>query len=276
MSGAPVQGLALKNAWLVASIVLVLVVGIFLGIQIAHSNSDYVCHQAVSDTQTGACTGGSWSPWTTVNGTLTRTYTGTRTTITFSGTTVVSCSHPAPNIAAATGDITTAYAACQIVETGVVNNPTGNPGTPGNPANITSTSQTETTGEVSTSTQTTGSYTDYQNTVDDKLADASIAAAPSIVHPGDISTISWTSSHVKSCTVSGSNGDAWPKPTTQTTTDADGNAVQTPVTPSGITGSEKSKPIMQQTVYTLSCLTSIGRAITKQVTVTILPTFQEL
>jgi hypothetical protein len=262
-----------RSVWIVAGFIVILAIGIFLGVQLAHGNSDYVCSSAVNDTQQGACTGGSWSAWTTAaDGTLQRTYTGTQASLSFAGSTVVSCSHPAPNVAAATGNITTAYSACQIVETGTSSSPSGGStgGPPGSTGTITSTGQTVTTGAVSTSTQVSGSYTDYQNAVDDALATISINAAPSIVRPGDVSTITWTSSHVKSCTVTGTNGDAWPKSTGQT--DANGN----PVTDTGVTGSEPSTPITQQTIYTLSCLTNLGRALTQQVTVTILPTYQEL
>ena len=267
-----------RSVWIAVGIIIVLVLGILVGVQLAHSNSDYVCSAAVSDSQQGACTGGSWGPWQNTNGTLTRTYTGTRTTISFAGrVNGVSCSHPAYSREQATGTYTTEYAACQIAQTGTATAQDAATGTNGVPSNgrVTVSSQTETTGAVATSTQGSGSYGAYEDAVDAALATSSISAVPSIVRPRDTSVISWTSSHVKSCTVVGDNGDKWPKSTTETQTDADGNQTEVTNTPPAITGSETSSPITQQTVYTLTCITNRGRTLTDKVTVTILPTYQE-
>ena len=292
-NGTPSSHPGVPIAWAVAAIVVVAGVALLSGVQLARSNSDIACSRSASDQ--GACTGGSWSGWTTVSeggGTAVeqRTYTGLRNTISgqFNYVTVqhAGCSPSAARNE--TGTITSSYSACQIQETRTrtIAAGTSAASTANNApqSTIIGTTQSETTGDVATSTQISGNFRDYQNIVDDRLANSSIMAAPSIVRAGDISTISWTSSHVRSCTVTGTNGDSWPKTTTEivyeTQTDAEGNQVQVPVertvTPAALTGSEKSKPITERTTYTLLCITSIGRQLTEQVTVTLLPTFQEL
>lgn len=263
----------LRNYWLWAGVLIVFALGLFVGVQLAHSNSDYVCSANVSDTQTGSCTNGSWSSWTTVSGTLTRTYTGTRSTVSFNGkVTGVSCSHPQYSASQAVGTYTTQYAACQIVETGTQNASAAQSGATGS-GTITSTSRSETTGAVTRTTTSSGSYNDYQNMVDAALATSSITAIPSIVQQGNTTTVSWTSNHVKSCTVTGTNGDSWPKVTYQTQTDSDGNDTQVAVTPQALTGSETSGKISEQTLYTLVCLSNLGKQLTSQVTVNIIPVY---
>lgn len=256
---------------------VVIGLAIILGVQLTHGNSDYVCSVAVNDSQQGACANGSWSDWTTANGVSTRTYTGTRTLITFAGrVNGVSCSHPSYNISQATGQTTTEYAACQIVETGTANTAGGN----GNPSTVSysNVTRSESTGAVATSTtNANGSYGDYLNIVDSSIATSSITAVPSVVRQGSTTEVSWTSAYVNSCTVTGSNGDSWPKPVTQTTTDADGNPVETQTTPPATSGDETSSPLKGQTVYTLSCTSKSGRQLTQQqVIVNIIPTYQEL
>ena len=68
--------------------------------------------------------------------------------------------------------------------------------------------------------------------------------------------VNWSSSNVKSCTVSGQNGDAW-------------SALQSSL------GGNISKPIHGASTYTLSCLGLDGTTLSKQATVRIIPTFQE-
>lgn len=270
-----------KSVWLGGAALAVLVIAILVGVQLAHSNSDYVCSSAVNDSQQGACTGGGWGPWTNTSGGLQRTYTGVQGTVSFAGRVIVSCSHPAPSAAGATGQITTQYAACQIVETGSYATGNGNNSNSGDAtSSITSTGQTVTTGAVSTSTVSSGSYTDYQNTVEAQLATSTISVVPSLLHAGATTQVTWTSSHVRSCTVLGTNGDSWPQPvqSSEVVTDADGNqqTVQTTTTPAGLTGSETSSPINGQTIYTLTCVTALGTQLVTQTEVNIIPSFQEL
>ncbi len=61
---------------------------------------------------------------------------------------------------------------------------------------------------------------------------------------------------MKSCTVTGQNGDGW-------------SALQSPL------GGDLSQPITGGTTYTLSCLTQNGTTLTKSATVRIIPSFQE-
>ena len=271
--------------WLaIAVLALVIVVSFSAGFKVAHGNSDYVCSAGVSDSGQGACTDGSWSDWANVGGVLQRTYTGSRSSLSFSGSVNgVSCSHPAYTKEQAVGTYTTSYSACQIQQIGTDGSGSTGAGTTSgtNPsqASITVSSQSETTGAVSTSTQTSGSYTDYLNATDALLATSSIRAFPQLLHRGATTAITWTSSHTKSCVVTSTNGDTWPKSvtTTQTVTDADGNQVNQQVTtmPSALTGNEVSSPITGQTIYTLACMTALNRPIVTTVTVNIIPVFQE-
>ena len=86
---------------------------------------------------------------------------------------------------------------------------------------------------------------------------ATLSASSSLVHSGDIATVSWTSQNVTSCTVSGTNGDSW----------------------TGLSSSGKtSLPILAQTIYNLHCIGYVGAnpsAIDKSVTVNIIPGFEE-
>ncbi|MBI5470077.1 hypothetical protein HY968_02020 [Candidatus Kaiserbacteria bacterium] len=82
---------------------------------------------------------------------------------------------------------------------------------------------------------------------------AAITASPSLLHVEDTSVISWTSSNTRSCNVTATNYDAW----------------------SGTSGTETSKPIVAQTVYTLTCLGVDGSTIMRRVIINIIPNFQE-
>jgi len=84
-----------------------------------------------------------------------------------------------------------------------------------------------------------------------------LRAIPSLVRSGNTTKVHWSTQCVVSCSVSGSNGDAW----------------------SGLTsplGGETSRPITAETTYTLSCRALDGATLTKSATVRIIPTFQEL
>jgi hypothetical protein len=89
------------------------------------------------------------------------------------------------------------------------------------------------------------------------LPDLDLRVIPSLVRSGNTTKVNWSSTNVKSCTVTGQNGDSW-------------TGLQS------ILGGNISKPITAQTTYTLSCIDLEGDTQTKQATVRILPTFQEI
>jgi hypothetical protein len=263
-----------RDALIGAVSLIAIAILILLGVQLSRGNEDYVCTVNVNDTQQGACTNGSWSPWTTTDGVSTRTYTGTVSTVSFAGTVSgVSCSHPSYSASQAVGQITTQYAACQIAETQQAASSGGTgTGTGQMSGTITSVQTVSATG--GTSATSTGSFADYQNYLDTTLATSSISATPSIVRRGTTTVINWTSAYTSSCVVQGSNGDSWPIPETQTTYDADGNPVQTQVMPAALSGAENSSPIQDQTTYTLTCVSKGGRQLTpQQAIVNILPVY---
>jgi hypothetical protein len=84
---------------------------------------------------------------------------------------------------------------------------------------------------------------------------ATISASPALLQEGEATQVSWSAQNVVvgSCSVSGSNGDVW----------------------SGADGVKTSSPIEAQTTYTLSCTGLDSSAITKQVTVGVVPVFNE-
>jgi hypothetical protein len=79
---------------------------------------------------------------------------------------------------------------------------------------------------------------------------------PTLVRTGTQVSVSWSSAHVSSCTVTGSNGDSW----------------------TGLTSSQQSAPITAQTIFTLNCLGLPGAAlssISTSTTVNLVPSFQQ-
>jgi hypothetical protein len=77
--------------------------------------------------------------------------------------------------------------------------------------------------------------------------------SPQVVRSTKTTTVNWNVSYVSGCTVKGDNGDSW----------------------TGVSGSQTSKPIVQQTVYTLLCQGLDGSTVSESESVNILPTFQE-
>ena len=87
---------------------------------------------------------------------------------------------------------------------------------------------------------------------------ATLKAVPSLVHKGDTTKVTWTSSNVTSCSVTSTNDDSW----------------------SSLVGTNESStnPIQSQTTFTLLCQGYAGAnpgAISKSVIVNIAPTFEE-
>lgn len=102
-------------------------------------------------------------------------------------------------------------------------------------------------------TQPTTQQPPAQTSLPPSNNDASLGVVPLLVHRGYTTQVSWTSQNARSCTVSGTNGDAW----------------------KGTSGKEISTAINQRTTYTLACSMKDDQRITKTETVTIVPTFQE-
>ncbi len=76
---------------------------------------------------------------------------------------------------------------------------------------------------------------------------------PPLVASGNTANVSWQATSVRSCEVSGNNGDSW----------------------SGTTGAQVTSPITAQTIYTLSCIGLDDSIVTRTGTVNILPVFCE-
>lgn len=79
---------------------------------------------------------------------------------------------------------------------------------------------------------------------------------PSLVRNGNTTQVNWSATNVQSCTVTAPSGDAWD-------------------TVLSIIGGQTSRPITEETTYTLSCIDSAGATLTKTATVRILPKFRE-
>ncbi len=81
-----------------------------------------------------------------------------------------------------------------------------------------------------------------------------ISVSPSFIQSGNSVVITWSSSEVNSCSVTGTNGDSW----------------------TGVSGSESTSNITEQVIYTLSCLDIENHTTTPQsVTVSLSPAFEE-
>ncbi len=309
----------MRKVWFTLIAVIVTGIALVTGIELARSNSDIICTRTFQDS--GSCTNGSWGAWSlssqssdqnscTTSYSESRTYTGTRNTIS-SNISVRANAHTHCNLSddafrGGTGTIISQYAACQIREsrTRVVGgtgagpschlptnyNPNSNTGT------TTSDTNEETEGAVDETRSETlqGTYQLYLDMIDARLATSSIRAIPALLHAGETTRVTWSSDHVKSCTVVGTNGDSWPKPVTVTKTVTNPNdgsdrtaagtqtnqAGETTETttemPAGKTGDEVSSPINQQTIYTLTCKTALGNSLVSSVTVNLIPQFQEI
>lgn len=87
--------------------------------------------------------------------------------------------------------------------------------------------------------------------------DLDLRALPSLVRQGRTTQVNWSATNVESCTVQGSNGDAW-------------SGVESPI------GGRTSSPIESETTYTLTCTTEARTILTERVIVNVIPGFQEL
>ncbi|MFC1732230.1 hypothetical protein ACFL6I_18130 [candidate division KSB1 bacterium] len=83
----------------------------------------------------------------------------------------------------------------------------------------------------------------------------SITATPSLLQSGDTSEIAWTATNVNSCSISEDSSvitDSW----------------------SGASGTQTSSPIVEETIYTITCQTDASD-VSENVTVRLVPIFQE-
>ncbi len=83
-------------------------------------------------------------------------------------------------------------------------------------------------------------------------AGLSVTANPATVRSGEASTITWSASNVTGCSIAGPG-----------------------VSSSGLSGTTHTPALTSQSTYTLSCIASGGGAVSRAVTVGIVPRFQE-
>lgn len=88
------------------------------------------------------------------------------------------------------------------------------------------------------------------------INDLSLRALPSLVRPGASTNVHWNSQNMTSCTVTGSNGDAW-------------TALRSEVS------GQISRAINGTVTYTLSCVGTDGRRYSKSARVNVLPNWTE-
>ncbi len=278
--GPVVQTTQSRNFWKGLIVAVIIGGSVLTGVGLARSNSDIICSRTFEDS--GACTSGAWGAWSITsqnadqNACSTsvvekRTYTGLRNTISSLISVSVNahtyCRLSDDAFQRGSGTITSRFSACQIEETrtrkvtgsgagATCKLPTVDTKTA--TGTIVSDLNTEINGAVDEAkTQTvTGTYQQYLDLIDARLASSTLRVAPAIVRTGDTTHVSWSSTHVKSCTVVGSNGDGW-------------NTLES------VAGGEVSKAITSQTIYTLTCLTALGNSLTQQAIVNLVPEFQE-
>ncbi len=268
-----------------AALVLIALVA---GVQLARSNSDLICYDIAEET--GPCSNGSWTPWSTTSESVNQTactrtvneqrvYSGTRDTVSKNlvfdtGLDSHSAQCGQPELDQAKGDITVRSASCQIVETrtrtlqgtGTGASCTvsgggggGGGGTGGNgngviQSTITSQSSSETAGQNLGQTIIYGGANEYQQQINISHATLNISVVPTIVRSGTSVKVSWTSDHMQSCIVTATNHDTWTKLAS---------------------GGETTTPIISKTIYTLTCTPAPGRTLTDTAEVDIIPDFQE-
>ena len=93
-----------------------------------------------------------------------------------------------------------------------------------------------------------------QGNIPGQNSSVAIMASPSIVPSGKTTTVTWNVVNVTSCTVTSTGGDSW----------------------SGLSGTQTSKPISNQTVFKLSCTDLGGNPWSQSITVNVIPVFREL
>lgn len=83
-------------------------------------------------------------------------------------------------------------------------------------------------------------------------------SAPSLIQPDTAVSLSWSATNAQagSCSLSGTNGDSW--------------------TLSGTSGTKTSSALASETIFTLSCIDLNGDPVSTAVTVTLVPSFEEI
>lgn len=277
MSQRPTNSHIVMYLWIAAAVAIVLVGVLVAFLRLTGANADYICTKVVNNSD-GVCTNGSWGQWQVVSDASEGNTTTTVQERTYTGTRAVSVTLQYLNLRSACqagytqqgygsgggasgfhgGSVQTTYSACQLVQTRTVTKTQGT-GSGGTRVQ-TGYDQTD-VGEQTTETKSVGSvaeleshnpdssqsFTDGESTLD-------IAAKPALVRSGDTTSVEWTALGVSSCTVTGSNGDAW----------------------TGLTGTFASKPIFSATTYTLRCLLDGTDELSATATVIPAPIFQEL
>lgn len=258
----------------IAAILAVIIVGLGVAyLKTAGANVDYICTKVVQSES--ACGNGSWGTWTVVSTNTAsnvkttiqkRVYTGTRTisqTLQYlsrrmqcaAGYDVTGTSSSGGDSGFHDGTITTTSSACQIEQSQTVvttMTPTGTK------VSLTNDNTKTDLGEASSTSKAAQSLAELEGTVSTGTvlagpAEGSIEAKPSIVSSGSTSKVSWSATGVASCSVSGTNGDAW----------------------TGATGSSTTKPIIQKTTYTLRCVATDEEVLTATADVNVIPKYQE-
>jgi hypothetical protein len=210
----------------------------------------------------GRCAQGEWSEWTiesedsdvaactsTLQESL--TYAGTRESITADFTfTSQDCSEIPPH---APGAFTSQVATCSIRESrtrAIEGSQTENACTfdyDKNHGTLSAISRSESSGAFDKNAAAGGTYAEFLAAID-ALASVDISVMPSSVLVGESTRISWSSDRMKECHVRGANGDAW-------------DTLESP-----IRGAE-SAPLLQNTVYSITCVSDNGTTFTGSTTV---------
>lgn len=266
-----------KREWILCGVcAVILVVGALSATRLVSANADYICTKVVDDMSD--CGNGAWGDWQAVStsdnqATCTRAtvserlYTGTRTSKhTFSYLNLRTACEAGYEQAVNGegggasgfhgGSIVTQTSACQIQQTATARNPLSNGTCASHGAFATSTSVDSTTadlGATDTQTKSAGSINDL-NSAYNHMSGARLMILPSLVHAHDTTVVTWKSQVVVSCSVTGTNGDHW----------------------EGLTGKNRSSPIIQKTSYTLTCVTLDGTPLTETASVDIIPSWQEI
>ena len=141
----------------------------------------------------------------------------------------------------------------------------GNGGSGDGNGTISDATQNVSLGNLIRSEQTSGTYDSYNAYRDSMLATSTISVSPALVRSGTVTHVYWNADHVVSCNVSAPNGDHW----SAQTPDGAGGTLTSPV------GGNESSPITGQTIYTITCPPAIGRTLTDQATVNIIPKYRE-
>lgn len=268
--------------WIIAAIT-VLVVGVLVFfVRTTGANADYICTKTI--TVDSACTNGSWSNWetvssTTTNGVLTtverRVYTGTRTlsktleylnlrTACQAGYTQQDYGSGGGNSGFHGGGVTTVDSACQIAQTQTVTRTVttgGTGGTGGSTGSTVITTTGQDTGGQNSNRHDVGSL-DELNAQDNGNGSGThgfgditgqVTAKPSLVRSGNTTTVTWSATGVNTCTLTSNGGDSW----------------------TGLSGTQVSSPIRQQTTFTLRCPLDGGTDLTASSQVDVAPNYTE-